>query len=235
MNQLSQIRYILLALAVVLNSAVLLQADDAKPTPVTVPKIIKVTNQVQTSFPPNLVVQAVGEVPTGGYTDAKLIRAVYVQPPQDGIQDYFLKAVPPSGPAITVISQVKASDTWKNFPSWVKGIRVHGVGDGIVLIKFEQSKPKPRPVYRRFTGTSKEGSFEKALADAIAKLNQALSEGGVADASASWKVDSTSGQVGGIAGLNQISVSIVAERQPPWQRKKQPQKLRQQKKPAADK
>ena len=235
MNHLSQIRVTLLALTFVMNGAILLQADDAKRKPVTVRKILKVTHQIQTSFPPNLAVQVVGEVPTGGYTDAKLIRAVYVQPPQDGIQDYFLNAVPPSGIATTVISQVKASDTWKGFPKWVKGIRVHGVDDGIVLIKFEQSKPKPRPVYRRFTGTSKEGSFEKALADAVAKLNQALSEGGVADASASWKVDSTSGQVGGIAGLNQIRVSIVAERQPPWPRKKQPSKLRQQKKPAADK
>ncbi|MFH1300259.1 MAG: hypothetical protein ABIK07_04295 [Planctomycetota bacterium] len=218
MNYLPQICSTLLAVTLVLNGAALLKADEEKSKPVTVPKILKVTHQIQTSFPPNLVVQVIGEVPTGGYTDAKLERAVYVMPPKDGIQDYFLKAVPPTGLAITVISQVKASDTWKKFPSWVKGIRVHGVDDGIVLVKFDQG---PKPALRRFTGTSKEGSFEKALAAAVASLNETLSEGGVADASATWKLVSTSGQVGGIAGLNQISVTIVAERQPSWPQKEE--------------
>ncbi|QDV48131.1 hypothetical protein [Gimesia fumaroli] len=235
MNYFTKASLSLLASMVMLNAAASLKAD--KPKPITVPKILKATYSIEKSLPPNLVVNAIGEVNTGGYTNVNLDRVIYKTIPKDGIQDYVLTAVSPTGPVPQVISKVKASHTWKAYPAWVKGIRVRGVGEGIVLIKFEQSKPKPRPVYRRFTGTSKEGSFEKALAAAIAKLNQALSEGGIADASASWKVDSTSGQVGGIAGLNQISVSIVAERQPPWPwpRKKQPQKLRQQKKPTADK
>lgn len=239
MTHRSQIRDIFLALTFVMNGAVLLQADDAKPEPVTVPKILKVSHQIAIaeSFPPNLYVKAIGEVPTGGYTNVKLERAIYVTPPKDGIQDYFLKAVPPSGPAIAVISQVESIDLWHDFPSWVKGIRMHGVKDGIVVIKFEQGS---KPVRRRFTGGHVGDdfhpvSFEKALQAAIKKLNQALSEGGVKDASVTWKVVKTSGQIGGIADLNQITVTIVAERQPPWPRKKQPQKLRQQKKPAADK
>ncbi|WP_299470006.1 hypothetical protein [uncultured Gimesia sp.] len=214
MNYLPQICSTLFAVTLVLNGAALLKADEEKSKPVTVPKILKVTHQIQTSFPPNLVVQVLGEVPTGGYTDAKLERAVYVMPPKDGIQDYFLKAAPPTGLAITVISQVNASDTWKKFPSWVKGIRVHGIDDGIVVVKFD-----PEPVRRRFAGTSNAGSFEQALAAAVAKLNNAVSEGKVADATATWKIIKTSGQVGGIAGLNQISVTIVAERQPPWPQK----------------
>lgn len=234
MNRLPQIRYALLALTLIGNSATALKADEPKSKPVTVSKILKVTHQIeiQESFPPNLYVKAIGEVSTGGYTNVKLERAIYATPPKDGIQDYFLKAVPPSGPAITVISQVEAIDLWHGFPSWVKGIRVHGVKDGIVVIKFEQDQ---KPVRRRFTGGHVGGfahpaSFEKALQAAIKKLKVALSEGGAVDASVKWKVVKTSGQIGGIAELNQIIVTIVAERQPPWPKKKQPKKLQQQKK-----
>ncbi|WP_339730941.1 hypothetical protein [uncultured Gimesia sp.] len=239
MNRLPQIRYVLLAMTLSLSSAIVLKADEAKSKPVTVSKILKVTHQIEIeeSFPPNLYVKAIGEVPTGGYTNVKLERAIYVTPPKDGIQDYFLKAIPPSGPAITVISQVEAIDLWHGFPGWVKGIRMHGVKDGIVVIKFE---PDQKPVRRRFTGGhvgdfAHPASFEKALQAAIKKLNEALYAGGVKDASVKWKVVKTSGQIGGIADLNQITVTIVAERQPAWPKKKQPQRIRQQKKPAVSK
>tara|TARA_R110002095_G_scaffold79018_2_gene67944 strand:- start:656 stop:1297 length:642 start_codon:yes stop_codon:yes gene_type:complete len=202
-----------------------LQADEAKSELVTISKILKVSHQIEIeeSFPPNLYVKAIGEVPTGGYTNVKLERAVYVMPPKDGIQDYFLKAVPPSGPAITVISQVESIDLWHGFPGWVKGIRMHGAKDGIVVIKFEQDS---KPVLRRFTGGHVGGiahpaSFEKALQAAIKKLNEALHEGGVMDASVKWSVVSTSGQIGGIADLNQITVTIAAKRQPPWPQKEE--------------
>lgn len=233
MNRLLQIRYALLALTLIGNTATALKADEAKSKPVTVSKILKVSHQIEIeeSFPPNLYVKAIGEVPTGGYTNVKLERAIYVTPPQDGIQDYFLKAVPPSGPAITVISQVEAIDLWHGFPSWVKGIRVHGVKDGTVVVKFEQDS---KPVRRRFTGGhvgdfAHPASFEKALQAAIKKLKAALPEGGVADASVKWKVVKTSGQIGGIAELNQITVTIVSERQPAWSPKKQPNKRKQKK------
>lgn len=219
MNYLPKISSTLIALTVMLSGATSLKADD--PKPITVPKILKVTYHIEKILPPNLVVNAIGEVTTGGYTDVKLTRVVYTKIPDDGIQDYVLTAVPPSGIASQVISQVEASDKWKDYPAWVKGIRVRGVKDGIVVVKFGQD---PKPVRRRFTGTSKDGSFEKALAAAVGKLNDALPEGGVSDASATWKLVNTTGQVGSIAGLNQVSVTIVAERQPPWSKKKQSKK-----------
>ncbi|HQR07652.1 MAG TPA: hypothetical protein PLN21_12565 [Gemmatales bacterium] len=48
------------------------------------------------------------------------------------------------------------------------------------------------------------------------ELNKALDEGKVADASATWKLASVSGNVGGIAGLNRLTVTIKAARQPGW-------------------
>lgn len=230
MNYLQSIYCPLLAIAFVFMGMSSVQAENTKSKLVSVSKILKVTHQIQESHPPNLVLNVVGEVPTSGYTDVQLLRMVYVQPPQDGIQDFYLKAIPPSGIAATVISQVTASKKWIGFPAWVKGIRVHGEKSGIVVIKFDQDDDQNKPVLRRFKGTSKAGSFEKALSDALAKLNKALPAGGVNDASATWKLAKTSGQVGGIAGQNQLSVVISAERQPPWPQKKKSKQLIQKKK-----
>ncbi|MCH9654042.1 MAG: hypothetical protein K0U86_11055 [Planctomycetes bacterium] len=230
MNYLQSIYCPVLALALMFTSMQSVQAENTKSKLVSVPKILKVTHKIQESHPPNLELNVTGQVPTSGYTDVQLLRMVYVQPPQDGIQDFYLKAIPPSGLAATVISQVTASKTWKGYPAWVKGIRVHGVKDGIVEIKFNKDPETPKPILRRFTGTSKDGSFETALTEAIAKLNKALPAGGVADATATWRVVRTSGAVGGITGQNQIRVIISAERQPAWPQKKRLKKLNQKKK-----
>ena len=104
--------------------------------PQIVAAVLKVVYEEEQSEPPNLVVTAVGQVRTGGYTKPRLLRATYSSPPEDGIADYFLLAVPPGGPAIQVISEVKASDRWQAYTKeapWIQGIRVHGVGDGIVV------------------------------------------------------------------------------------------------------
>ncbi len=66
----------------------------------------------------------------------RLVRANYATPPEDGIQDYLLLAVPPSDAAAQVISEVQASDKWNDYAHaapWLKGIRVHGIDDSVVL------------------------------------------------------------------------------------------------------
>lgn len=229
MNHFTNFSRIMLALTFAYSGLHSLNAEEVDPKSVTVPRILKVTHQIQESDPPNLVLNVVGEVPTGGYTNAKLFRVIYKKAPQDGIQDFILKAVPPAGVATTVISQVTASKTWKGYPDWVKGIRVHGIKSGTVLIKFKGDDQQSRPVRRRFTGTSKDGSFNEALAEALAKLNKALPAGGVNDATATWRIIRTSGQVGGIAGQNELSVIISAERQPAWPQKRRSRKALQKK------
>src|SRR5687768_13384247 len=62
-----------------------------------VPQITDVTFELQTTEPPNLVVTAHGQVPTGGWTDVQLIRRVYEKEPADGIWEYDLLARPPAG------------------------------------------------------------------------------------------------------------------------------------------
>jgi hypothetical protein len=120
------------------------RADDKdKPKKVTVKKILEITYTLTKSEPTKLVVRAVGQVPTGGFTNVKLTRVKHTKPPKDGIQEYVLTAVPPSGIASQIVSKVKAEDTWKGYKKaapWIKGVRVKGVGNGVLVKKFEKGK-----------------------------------------------------------------------------------------------
>lgn len=78
-----------------------------------------------------LVITAVAEVATAGYSQPTLTKVTYIKPPEDGLQDYYFMAVPPDGPAAQVISQLVARDTLTSVPDWMKGVRVHGVGAGV--------------------------------------------------------------------------------------------------------
>ena len=104
-------------------------ADDKPPEPVTVKKVVSAKLESRRG---ELTVRAVGEVPTAGFTKPTLTRVTYVKQPDDGIQDYTFQAVPPDGIVAQVVSQVEASDIWKSPPAWVKGVRIHGVGDGVL-------------------------------------------------------------------------------------------------------
>jgi hypothetical protein len=123
-------------LAVVLALGSPLAGEEKPAEPITVPKIVSAKLTVAKGA---LTVSAVGEVRTAGYTKPTLTRVTYIKQPDDGIQDYTFEAVPPDGLAAQVISEVKASDTWESVPDWVKGVRIHGVGDG-VLVKMVGTK-----------------------------------------------------------------------------------------------
>lgn len=77
------------------------------------------------SLPPVLVINALGEVNSGGWHHATLLPRFHPAPPADGIADYDFVAEPPSGPAIAVISPIVAQTTLTDPPAWLRGIRVH--------------------------------------------------------------------------------------------------------------
>lgn len=109
-----------------------------KPAPRLVGTILKASLEDKNG----LVVTATGQVNTGGWTNARLLRAHYDTPPADGIQDYFLLATPPDGFATQVISEVKASDSWKTYKKdapWLKGVRIHGA-EGSTVVKMVGGK-----------------------------------------------------------------------------------------------
>ena len=123
-------------LAAILVATATLSQDKA-PQSVTVKKVLSATVTMEKG---GLNVTAVGEVPTGGYTKAMLTRVTYIKAPDDGIQDYEFSALPPAGLATQVISQVKASDTWSGPSAWVKGVRIRGDCDGVLVKMLGEGK-----------------------------------------------------------------------------------------------
>lgn len=104
-------------------------------SPEVVTRVTEINLQTLLSDPPHLLVTAKGLVPSGGFTDTRLLRARYVQAPQDGIQDYFLVSTPPPGSAASEITEVTAADQIERFTTelpWLKGVRVHGTGTGVM-------------------------------------------------------------------------------------------------------
>lgn len=100
-----------------------------------IPSVPTVKLAVEQSEPPNLIVTASGRVPTGGWINVALVRAVYDEPPADGIVDYFLLVTSPEGLATQIITDVSATNKWKAYTKhapWLKGVRVHG-GRGSVV------------------------------------------------------------------------------------------------------
>jgi hypothetical protein len=73
-----------------------------------------------------------------------------------------------------------------------------------------------RPDERLFEGESADDKIQTALEAALQKVDKALPEGNVSDASASWRILDVAGQRGGITGRRVIKVRIAATRQPPW-------------------
>jgi hypothetical protein len=79
-------------------------------------------------------------------------------------------------------------------------------GTGALLLLLPVT-PTAIGARRKFSGTSKSGSFEEALGHAIAAAERSA---GHPDALVTWTLDSVSGRNGGVAGLRELKVVIQA-------------------------
>lgn len=89
------------------------------------------------SIPPLLVMHAKGRVPTGGWSNGRLVPWVYIMPPRDGIWDFDFIAQMPHGSAIDVMSSILA-DLSLPKPKWCKGVRIHGASGSVEVSLFAQ-------------------------------------------------------------------------------------------------
>jgi len=85
-----------------------------------------------------LTITTTGQVPTGGWSGAKLTRKETKDAPKDGIYEFELTAVRPDGIVTQALSKVKATATWENPPADLKGIKVLGVGEAAKTVKIEK-------------------------------------------------------------------------------------------------
>ena len=85
-----------------------------------------------------LTITAVGQVPTGGWSGAKLTPRKTKEAPKDGIYEFDLTAVRPDGIVTQVISKVTAKYEWENPPADLKGVKIYGEGEGVKTVKIEK-------------------------------------------------------------------------------------------------
>jgi hypothetical protein len=85
-----------------------------------------------------LTITATGQVPTGGWKDAKLVRRVTKDAPKDGVYEFDLTAVRPTGIVTQALSKVTAIEKWMDPPADLKAVKVYGAGDGAKTVKIEK-------------------------------------------------------------------------------------------------
>jgi len=88
--------------------------------------------------PPQIIVQATGMANSSGWSGGTLEAAQYIEPPQDGIQDFTFFAEPPSGIVLWVMTPIAGVGGIEQF-GWVKGVRVTASGKSIVSMLDDAS------------------------------------------------------------------------------------------------
>ena len=76
--------------------------------------------------PPRLHVTATGNASSGGHTNPRLERRVYIDFPADGFQEYDFMIDVPEGPSTDDIKSHTVEDKWDAFPEGkLKGVRIY--------------------------------------------------------------------------------------------------------------
>ena len=88
-------------------------------------EVTKVQVHIHKTNPPEFHVTANGNANSGSQSNARLERRIYVDFPQDGIQEYDFYIDVPEGPTTDDIKEHTVSDTLVSFPDELKGARVY--------------------------------------------------------------------------------------------------------------
>lgn len=98
-------------------------------------KVLKVELTIEKILPPNLVIAAIGEMYSGGWSNPRLEPYVYITPPVDGIYEFDFVVDVPSGPTTEPVEEVKAEFVWEAFPEdHLKGVRVYAQKNDITAM-----------------------------------------------------------------------------------------------------
>lgn len=85
---------------------------------------------------PQLTVEAEGLAPTAGWTNIRLEAHIYIDPPEDGFQDFDLVGDRPAEAAADALTPVEAA--WEGpLEDWLIGVRVHAIDNMIEEEVFE--------------------------------------------------------------------------------------------------
>ena len=129
-------RAIVLALAGAAGMTGLAAAQEKQPKGEVLKTVIDATAEFDKDKK-KLTINATGQVPTGGWTGAKLSPRKAAKAPADGVYEFDLTAVRPDGIVTQVISKVKASHTWENPPADLKAVKIYGEGKGVKTVEVK--------------------------------------------------------------------------------------------------
>lgn len=88
-------------------------------------EVVTIDLQISKINPPVLVITASGHVSSPGWSGGELVPYVYIMPPADGIYEFDFVATPPSELSPQIIMPITTKYVWPNFPTDLKGIRIH--------------------------------------------------------------------------------------------------------------
>ena len=98
-----------------------------------VDRVLNVQLAVEKVLPPNLLIRAVGEMYSGGWSNPRLEPYVYIVPPADGIYEFDFVVDVPAGPRTEPVEEVKTEYRWDAYPEdSVKGVRVYAKVNNVV-------------------------------------------------------------------------------------------------------
>lgn len=94
-------------------------------------EVTQVEVHIHKTNPPRLHVTAIGNASSGSQSNARLERRIYVVFPADGIQEYDFFLDVPDDPTTADMKSHTVSDTWENFPTELKSVRVYAKSGNI--------------------------------------------------------------------------------------------------------
>ncbi len=108
-----------------------------------VQQVLDVEVWLNKTNPPTIGVRARGQTSSPGYTNPELSVVQYVVPPEDGIQEIEFVATPPPGVVIRPIDVIEAETNLGEPDDWLRGVRVVGANNEIVVRFAAQKGDKP--------------------------------------------------------------------------------------------
>lgn len=95
-------------------------------------EVTSVSHEIQKTYPPTLVIKALGRVSTSGWSNGQLQPHVYIDPPSDGIYGFDFVADAPTGIELEMISDIESKAfEWQGYPDSLKGVKVHSSTNAI--------------------------------------------------------------------------------------------------------
>lgn len=166
----------------------------------------KVNYAIQKTVPPVLLIDAQGQVNTGGWTGGELRPRGIENPSTEGILELDFVATPPNGPSDDGFHPITGRGEWSSDIESILGVTVYAETNKITEM-FGETKGNALVSDGTFEGTSDQGDLNEALGNAATAAKEGLKSTLV-----KWKLEGVSGESGGFVDVRRITARIKAHK-----------------------